>query len=183
MLHEKHKNLTWRDIKELITYQPPTGKAYWNYRDVRWFKSQHDCNAWNSRFAGKEIQNTDNQGYIRPTLLGVFVGLHRLIWFYQTGEWPEEDVDHINGNKVDNRWENLRSVTTQENCRNRRRPKNNTSGHMGVHWDKICHRWQARISIGDKRINLGYFISYEEAVAARKAAEIEYGYHELHGRD
>ena len=89
---------------------------------------------------------------------------------------PEEGyiVDHINGNGLDNRRENLRIVTQQQNAFNRAIQTNNTSGHKGVSLVKRNNKWLARIGFNGKRIVLGTFDSYEEAVEARKIAEIKY---------
>ena len=89
---------------------------------------------------------------------------------------PEEGyiVDHINGNGLDNRRENLRIVTPQQNAFNRAIQTNNTSGHKGVSLVKRNNKWLARIGFNGKRIVLGTFDSYEEAVEARKMAEIKY---------
>ena len=89
---------------------------------------------------------------------------------------PEEGyiVDHINGNGLDNRRENLRIVTPQQNAFNRAIQTNNTSGHTGVSLVKRNNKWLARIGFNGKRIVIGTFDSYEEAVEARKMAEIKY---------
>jgi hypothetical protein len=184
------KELTQLDIKELITYYPVVGKAYWNYRDVKWFKAsekrsaQHICNLWNSNNAKKEITSLGKFGYIQTSLLGEPLLLHRVIWFYMTGEWPKGEIDHINGNTIDNRWENLRDVTHINNCRNQRIRKNNKSGVPGVYWHKASSKWGVNIIDNNgKQIDLGYFNNFEEAIVVRKSAEEEYGYHPNHGRN
>jgi len=102
---------------------------------------------------------------------------HRLIWKLLYGEDPEE-IDHINGNRSDNRITNLRSVCHYENMRNSKQYSGNTSGVTGVSWCKDRPKWRA--GIGGKV--LGDFDRFEDAVAARKQAEKEYGYHPNHGR-
>lgn len=168
------------DAKDLITYHPISGSAYWNERDQKWFKegdgqytSKRTCKIWNKTHAGKEITTRDSTGYIRPVILRQSIHLHRFIWFYMTGEWPIE-VDHINGIRDDNRWSNLRNVTHLENMRNQKRPINNTTGIVGVATAKS--KWRAYIEEGGKQRHLGTFSSFEEAVSARKKAEQEFGY-------
>ncbi len=95
---------------------------------------------------------------------------------------PSGEIDHINGDRTDNRICNLRDVTSAGNSCNRRRQDRNTSGVTGVAWDKRASRWQARIGLNGKQKYLGYFDSLDEAVAARKAAELELGFHPNHGR-
>lgn len=107
---------------------------------------------------------------------------HRLAWLYMTGAWPEAEVDHIDGDGRNNRWSNLRAVTRAENVRNLPRPKSNTSGSVGVNWRESKQRWRAFIAMNGKTTHLGYFRDKESAIAARRAAEVELGYHENHGR-
>ena len=108
---------------------------------------------------------------------------HRLIWLYIYGKFPDNTIDHINGDTLDNRIENLRDVTTQENLKNQRKRCTNKSGHMGVYWHIRKEKWQANIRVDGAKKHLGSFNVLEDAVAARQAASIKYGYHENHGRD
>lgn len=84
------------------------------------------------------------------------------------------DVDHINGNPLDNRKENLRVCTHAENGRNLKKKKNNTSGHVGIIWDKERNKWRASIKVFYKSIYLGRYNKIKDAVAARKLAESKY---------
>lgn len=104
-----------------------------------------------------------------------------LIWLYHTGEEPKSVLDHINHDGCDDRIENLREVTKQENSQNQKLRADNTSGIVGV--DKNQGKWQARIQDKEgNRILLGRYDSFEDAVIARKAAEAVMGYHENHGK-
>lgn len=96
--------------------------------------------------------------------------LHRLI----NGTPADLFTDHINGNKLDNRKANLRSVTNQENTFNRHNSDNKTSGIIGVAWDKQQSKWQAYLHYNYKKKHLGYFENIDDAIAARKDAEIKY---------
>jgi hypothetical protein len=178
----KIKNLTQQEVIDLIRYDPETGECVWNKLDVKWFirsdgAARKYCDRWNDTHFGKKIVRKSSDGYLEFTFRSLSCKLHRLIWFRQTGEWPEI-IDHINGIRNDNRWCNLRNVTTQENCKNQKLRRNNTSGVPGVNKPKGSNLWV--VTIG--RVNLGLFSSFEEAVAVRKAAEIEYGYHPNNGR-
>lgn len=96
--------------------------------------------------------------------------LHRLLM-----DCPDDKVvDHINHNTLDNRKSNLRICTKYENNKNTRLSKNNTSGTTGVYWNKLKNKWQAGIKVNYKQIHLGYFETKEEAIEARKQAEIDY---------
>ena len=83
-------------------------------------------------------------------------------------------VDHINRNPLDNRKSNLRIVNNQQNSMNKGHQKRNTSGHKGVSWDKSRNKWYAYITVNYKLINLGRFNILEDAIKARKKAEIKY---------
>ena len=93
-----------------------------------------------------------------------------------TGKWPENDIDHINVARGDNRFSNLREATRSENLRNRGAQKNNTSGFKGVSWQKSSRKWDARINIHGKVVHLGYFDDPEDAYQAYCQAAKE-----LHG--
>ena len=103
----------------------------------------------------------------------------RIIWFYAKGEWPD-CIDHINHLKTDNRLVNLRSVSQAENHRNISKLSNNTSGVAGVYWDKKARKWRAQIRVNSKQIHLGLFTHIADAITARAAAKVEYGYHQNH---
>src|SRR5690606_16380357 len=95
-------------------------------------------------------------------------------WLYMTGEWPTFIVDHENRQRADNRWENLRPATDQENARNAKLSKRNTSGIKGVMWYRRHSKWVASIRVDRKLLHLGYFPTIEEAAIARRAAELQY---------
>lgn len=182
------KELTQQDVIDLVLYDPISGKCYWRVRGVQWFSvgthnsAQQNCNSWNKKNAGKEIVRKTDTGYITPRLLGSNVKLHRLIWFRETGEWPDQ-IDHINGVRLDNRWCNLRNVSVLENNRNLKKRRTNKSGMTGVSYSNERQKWCASIGVNGRVIPLGRFNVFEDAVAARKAAEIKYGFSETHGRD
>jgi hypothetical protein len=96
------------------------------------------------------------------------------------GDEPQ-DIDHINGNRRDNRIANLRAVDRRENMRNARLRSNNTSGIVGVTFSRDRKKWVAQINDGKVR-SLGRFDKFEDAVEARKAAERRAGFHPNHGR-
>lgn len=106
---------------------------------------------------------------------------HRLAWLYVTGVWPEHQIDHIDGDGLNNRWDNLREVTNQENQQNRKRMSRNTSGVIGVSFDKGMQKWSARIKAAGKYQYLGCYDKLEDAAKARKDAEEKYGFHKSYG--
>ncbi len=118
--------------------------------------------------------------YLRIFFNGRLEMAHRLAWLYVYGDWPNGEIDHIDGNGMNNRISNLRDVTRAENRRNVSRYKNNTSGVTGVSFGG--NRWFAYIEIYGERKQLGRFINHWDAVCARKAAEYQHGFHVNHGR-
>lgn len=106
----------------------------------------------------------------RSSLLG-----HGLIYLHAiiNGTPKEMQTDHINGDTLDNRCDNLRTVTVSENNRNSRKRRDNSSGFKGVDWHKRCHRWRAQITVGGKTKHLGLFDTAEEAAHAYDAAARE----------
>ncbi len=122
------------------------------------------------------IAGYNNHGYISICVNYLDIVAHRIVWKLITGNEPNKFIDHINGNRSDNRWCNLREATYSENATNRGFQKNNKSGFKGVCFYKRDETWQSEIAIGGKRRFLGRFKTPELAHEADcKAAE------ELHG--
>jgi hypothetical protein len=126
--------------------------------------------------------NKKQRGYIGIGLNGGDYKAHRLTFLYMTGSFPPDQVDHINGVTDDNRWANLRASTNAENSRNTCLRSDNTSGVLGVCWHKRDGAWIANIRKDGRKHHLGYFANLADAIAARKAAEVKYGFHPNHGR-
>ena len=169
-------------LRQLLRYEPETGKLFWRNRSVELFAVGKDgavknAAKWNARFAGKEAFSTaSSDGYFKGELAGKTLFAHRVIWAIQTGAWPDEMVDHINGVRTDNRWINLRAASPSENQHNRGPQKNNTSGYKGVSWDKNSKAWRAQIKKFGKETCFGPFETALEASEAYQRAAAE-----LHG--
>jgi len=176
--------LTQERLKQLLIYNPDTGVFIWKKRQG----IDRETRRWNSRYYGKVAgykrvdKGVSSTRYIVVSIADRPFLAHRLAFLYMTGNFPEDKIDHINGNSLDNRWVNLRAVTVLENNRNKRLPRNNTSGVVGVYWHKWHRKWNAMISVGGRLISLGYFTDMADAVVVRRNAEREYGYHANHGR-
>jgi hypothetical protein len=135
------------------------------------------------KLVNQPITTKNERGYITVGYNGRRHYAHRLIWAYFHKKCPGAlNIDHINGIKSDNRPENLRLVTNLENSRNLSISKTNTSGRVGVVWNKGVEKWQASIGLKGKLIYLGVFKRKDGAIAAREAAERKYSYHQNHGR-
>jgi hypothetical protein len=126
------------------------------------------------------VAGTTGKGYVRIRVGGELFLAHRLVFLYCFGSMPDEEVDHINGVRNDNRLVNLRQVSRAENSKNKKTPKNNTSGHAGVYFDKQAKKWVAIIKVNRKNIYLGFYKEKKDAINRRLLAVREYGFHENH---
>ena len=169
-------------LRTLLRYEPETGRLYWLERTRDRFTSDGSWRMWNTRYADLEALIVDSGGYNTGTLFGRTTKAHRICWAIHFGEWPGGQIDHIDGDRSNNKIENLRVVTNMENGQNQRRHITNTSGETGVTWDKQYGKWMAYIGFVGRTKFLGRFPDFEDAVAARKQAERHIGYHPNHGR-
>jgi hypothetical protein len=162
--------LTQDLVRELLDYNPDTGVFTWKWRERHFFSMPRAQKAWNARYAGIKAGAIQNyaDGY-RKVVISITIqgksksyAAHRLAWLYIHGFLPSEILDHKNRNALDNRIDNIRIADHDINCWNKSRPKNNTSGIVGVYREK--DRWSARSSIGGgKMVFLGYFEKKEDA--------------------
>lgn len=148
-------------LRELLIYSSETGDFFWR----EWVGG--------TAHAGTVAGSPNSAGYTLVKIDGHKHQASRLAWTYFYGAEPERDIDHINGNRRDNRIANLREVTRAQNKANSGPPINSVSGVKGVFWNAKRRRWQARICLGDdRRQHLGYFNDLKAAEAAYAKAEI-----------
>ncbi len=177
-------------LRQLLRYEPETGRLFWRERQASMFQSgkgrytaDRASKIWHSKYCGMEAFGLDaSEGYLRGSMAGHKVYAHRVIWAMQTGAWPADDIDHINGDRSDNSWVNLRSVPRRINAKNAKLRSTNTSGVMGVLQYGNNGKWRSLIMVDGKKIHLGCHDTFESASAARKAAESKYEFHANHGR-
>ncbi len=175
-------HLKAEQVRELLTYDPKTGRLFWKRRAIHHFCSEAQWKRWNTRYADREALTTEaNQGYRQGAIFGRQYLAHRVAWLIETGEWPVREIDHKNGVRSDNRWTNLHEAGPSANMRNLSLSRTNTSGVTGVVWDKREGKWRAQISILKKCIHLGYFDTIEGAALARQQANAENGFSSRHG--
>ena len=156
--------ITREKLKELMHYNPETGQFIWLV----------NRNSYGGKvIIGAVAGDRDHHGYYRIGVDGGRYRLHRLAWLYQTGCWPAEHIDHINGIKDDNRFCNLREANRCENLSNRGKNKNNTSGYKGVWFNRKLQKWIAGITVNNKVIHIGVFMAPELAYQAYCQKTIE----------
>ena len=135
-------------VAHLLRYEPETGI-------IRWKMSRGGI------FAGS-VAGAMNQGYIQISINSVLYRAHRLAWLLSTGIIPDRDIDHIDGDRANNRWGNLRLATRAENMQNQRRARSNSRiGLLGVSANKS--RWMARIKYNGETLHIGTFDTPEQA--------------------
>ena len=159
-----------------LGYDPATGVFLWRIRPADHFADQAKGNTWNTRYAGKPAGFEHGQGYRQIAINDVKFMAHRVAWLLVYGEPVPQEIDHIDGNRANNRITNLRAVTRAENLANSKM-RANSSGAKGVYFDRQRGKYQAHIMHQYKYYHLGRFDTFEQAVAARRdAAE------RLHGK-
>lgn len=162
--------ITQEYLKIILNYNPETGIFLWNSNKSPRIRK------------GGVAGCLSCQGYWQIKIDSNPYFAHRLAFIYMTGGLPENKVDHINGNKLDNSWLNLRDVTYLENQKNRKIDIRNKSGLMGVRFMQKENMWQSSITKNYKSYYLGRFVDFFEAACARKSAELTFGFHENHGK-
>lgn len=142
-------NLTQKRLKQLLHYDPETGK-------------------FTSIVKGKTVGSLTEKGYLRLNIEKTLYMAHRAAWLYITGEFPDHEIDHIDGDRSNNRWSNLRSATRKQNMENTSLFSCNNSGYRGVTWYKRNQKWGATAFHNGRRHFAGLFDTPEQAASAAK---------------
>lgn len=171
-------------LADILDYDPETGALFWKRREARHFSPKAracDIAGWNTRHAGREAARILNsKGYVEVCIHNRRVCAHQVCFALYHGRWPSQSIDHIDGNRTNNRISNLREVSLQENARNMRGRADGR--HFGVYARPDRGDWVARIRCGGRTAHLGVFATESAAIDARKRAERRIGFHENHGR-
>lgn len=160
-------DLTAGHLRSILDYEPTTGVFVWKdgFRNKR-----------RTSMSGQKAGHHSRIGYTLINIDRSIYFAHRLAYLWMTSDWPPSRIDHINRDKTDNRWCNLRAATPSQNGANRDAPPLNTSGYKGVSWAPWAKKWRAEIRCNGARFRLGYFDSPELADAAyRSAADLHFG--------
>lgn len=165
-------------LRQLLNYDPETGKLCWKERPLEMFASESHCKTWNTRYACKEAGRLKYDGYVIVRIFGHDYRGHRVAWAVHCGRWPHEgmDIDHVNLVRSDNRIANLREATRSQNKMNQPAHADSMSGLKGISRCLRDNKWKAHIQISGKRTFLGRFQTPEEAHEAyRRASEQVHG--------
>lgn len=154
--------ITHERVLKLFSYDDETGALLWNIKKGR------------SGLPGKVAGCSCRDGHWRIGVDGRDYLRSHLVWFYVTGCWPTDQIDHIDVNPSNDKFENLREATTMQNSANKKKYANNTSGFKGAYYLKHAKRWMAQIKANGKLIYLGYYATPEEAHAAYCEAAHKY---------
>jgi len=174
---------TPKELQEILVYFPTKGTLFLRERKVSFWEdtvesAEKKAKRWNKNNAGKQAFRTINQGQFVGTILRRNLKASRVCWAVHTGEWPKYMIDHVNGNRFDNRIDNLRDVP-QKICQS-----NPSKGRIanvlpdGVRWVNAEKKWMSFIYIGSKQIPLGLWGTKGDAMMARKMAELKFGVHQ-----
>jgi len=177
------KPINQKYLNECFEYSPDTGELKWRERPISHFKNKMAAKRWNARFCGVKAGSTirnGNKEYRNICLCDKQYLAHRAIWVMVYGSHPNA-IDHINGDGLDNRLENLRSVDNAQNAKNMKLFNTSTTGICGVSWNKANKRWTSEIMANGVRYFLGSFDNIIDAASARLRANKKFGFHENHG--
>lgn len=154
---------TAEEVRALLDYDPETGVFTWRRRPQP-----------RGPKVGTVAGCVSSNGYWQVRVLGRYYRAHRLAWLYVHGRWPPADLDHRDGDRLNNAIANLREVSRSENMQNQAKQGRRTSSrYLGVAWHKQVGRWVAYIKLNRKRRHLGCFDTQEEAYAAYLAAKAQ----------
>jgi hypothetical protein len=169
-------------VAEALRLDEQTGRLYWKVRGAHHFSNARSQKINNTKFAGKEAFTSLNRdGYLHGSMFSKSFVAHQIVWLLHHKEWASDHLDHINGDRVNNRPSNLRCVGNTLNRRNCKKRADNTSGVTGVTWNKNLSKWTAQICIDGKGINLGSFNDMAAAAARRREVMAQHGFTDRHG--
>lgn len=158
-------------LRQHLRYDPETGDIVWLVKRTK--------NA--TANVGDLAGGIDENGYRRIMFDGKKYRAHRLAFLFMGYDMPEQ-VDHINGNRADNRWANLRAADPNINAKNARRRTNTKAALTGVSFSKQQSKWKVRINVGGVTEYLGLFDNVFDAAAARLSRQNAYAYSDRHGK-
>lgn len=165
-------------LNVLLRYDAESGQLFWRPRGPAQISDPAKCATWNTRYASKlAFTAKSDAGYLVGRLAGMTLRAHRVIWAMSQNAWPTGEIDHIDGNKTNNKLANLREVTRSENERNKGLTRLNKSGGKCVYWNFKDQKWEVRVGLHGFKHYIGQFSDLADAIAAAKEARAT-----LHGQ-
>jgi len=174
------------NVRELFYANDQTGELFWRERTDDVEPNRRARNVFNKMYAGRKVgyeRAGHGTTYLQVRAIGKVYALHRVVWLYCYLSWPKGQIDHVDGNGLNNHISNLRDVTRSQNQRNAKRRKDNKSGFTGVTWNSKANKWLVRICTDSGRKHLGYFFCLKKAILVRDVANMKNDYHPNHGRE
>lgn len=162
------------ELHKLFVYDPNTGVVFWARRTAdqfpsgRKYSAERRAKSWNARHAGKPVGTDNGAGYLTTNISRKSYKVSRIAFALHNGRWPAGFIDHIDGDRKNNRADNIREATPEMNSRNR---DVHRDAIPGVVWYKPSRKWRAQIWAKQKNHCLGYFDCWAEALLARKSGE------------
>lgn len=174
-------------LDECLDYNPDTGLFTWKKRPLHHFVSAHGHKVWNAKYsghvAGNEWISHKGKKYLRISINKKSYKAHRLAFVIMGEEIDGVEIDHDDGNGLNNKWVNINRSDRHSNMQNTRLRVDNTSGATGVTWHNPNRSWKARIYVNGKEKCIGYFKNKDNAIKARAEASMNYGYNKNHGTE
>lgn len=191
-VHESPESSPWTGVglppasylHERLRYDAATGSLVWLPRPQTDFTEKHHFASWVARCEGKEagvVVTKKRKKYRRIDICGRKIYAHRIAWAMYYGQHPDAEIDHKNGNSLDNSIMNLRKVSHQTNSQNAMLQAKSRSGYCGVNWHAETGKWRARVKINGREKYIGLFDDPVEAANRIKAVRDALGFHENHG--
>lgn len=182
-----YRELPVERLRNMVRLDAASGSMTWMPRVLADFAGainpQQAMATWNTRFSGQPaFAHSAGNGYLHGSLLGRKVLAHRVVWALHYGTWPVQTIDHIDGDRTNNRPENLRDVPHQTNCQNQPLSSASSTGVTGVSFDRQRGQFEAHVTVDGAKRSLGRFKELADAEVARAAANATHGFHVNHGR-
>jgi hypothetical protein len=163
----RKEELTYDYFDELLNYDKESGKLYWKSKS----------SPYSRIIVGEEagcIRHYKTNSYRIVVLKNTPYFVHRIIWLLVHKKWPDDQIDHIDGNSLNNKIQNLKSASNQENCRNQRKRLNNTTGHPNIYWHTGKKKYSVSLRFNGKLNHIKDYQTLEEAIIGRDLAWTNY---------
>lgn len=185
---DEERAVTAETLRRLLNYDAETGRLTWRARAEEFFNegrysAARAAASWNKKHAGKPAFTAhDAHGYLFGRILGANYKAHRVAWAIVYGDWPNDQIDHVNHIRDDNRLTNLRVVKKSDNCKNISLRSDNSTGANGVYLNKRNGKFYAQAKVDGQTLSLGTYRTFDEAKVARFSANRALGFHPNHGK-